>query len=112
MIIFNDRVIMALPLLKDGKIINNDYGKPEYEYVETLAHIRFSIKTMFDEKGQGFTTRVQIYLPFNTDTFRLDSNYSKLKYVLPNNQNELSSIFKIEYGQGITGKTEFIKVYL
>lgn len=112
MIIFNDKITMALPLFKDYKPIINDYGKPEYEYIEVSAHIRFSVKTMFDEKGQGFTTRVQVYLPFNNDTSRIDTNYSKLRYTLPNDQAVFSDIFRIEYGQGISGKTEFIKVYL
>lgn len=100
-----------MPLVVDNKIVTNDYGQPEFEYVDSSAHIRYDILNLFDEKGEGYTSDAQIYIPFNSKTVSINDKV-QIRITLPNKQVNIYRIKKIEYGQNVIGKVEFIKVLL
>lgn len=110
-VIYNDEVELALPVVVDGKPIKDKYGKARREYKTTPAHVRYHLKSYYDERGEGRTSEAQIYIPYSEITKRIDCN-TRVKHVDPSTKQYERAIQKVEYGQDVYGNTSFIKVYL
>lgn len=110
-VIYDDTVQLALPLIIDGKVTKNEYGQIERENKEVPAHVRYHLKNYYDERGEGRTSEAQVYIPFSEITERIDDN-TRIIHTFPSGQEMKRHVQKIEYGQDVYGKTVFIKAYL
>lgn len=110
-VIYDDTVELALPVIENGKQIKDKYGKPLTENKEVPSHVRYNLKNFYNENGEGRTSEAQVYIPYNEITNRIDLN-TRITHIDPSNQTFTKPTQKIEYGQDVVGTTSFIKVYL
>lgn len=110
-VIYDDTVELALPIMDNGRLIKDKYGKAQTELREVPAHVRYHLKNYYNERGEGVTSEAQVYIPYSEITNRIDLN-TRIKHVDPSKQTFNRPIQKIEYGQDVIGTTKFIKVYL
>lgn len=110
-VIYDDTVELALPIIDNGRLIKDKYGKAQTEIREVPAHVRYHLKNYYNERGEGITSEAQVYIPYSEITNRIDLN-TRITHKDPSKQTFTRSTQKIEYGQDVMGKTKFIKVYL
>lgn len=110
-IIYNDSVELALPVVVNGKITKDEYGKMKREYKQVSAHVRYHLKNYYNERGEGRTSEAQVYIPYDDITKLIDIN-TRIKHTDPSSQDFERAVQKIDYGQDVIGNTSFIKVYL
>ena len=110
-VIYNDKVQLALPKLVGGKITKNEYGQILREEIEVPAHVRYKLQNYYTNDGEGRTSEAQIYIPYEEIHSLIDTN-TRITHVDPSNQPFTRAVQKIEYGQDVTGKSSFIKAYV
>lgn len=111
LVIYNDDVQLELPVYDNGRMVKNEYGEILRTSVHSVAHVRNKLENYYTEDGEGRTSKAQIYIPFDSVTKGFDDN-ARVITSTPNGTKETQSVKRIEYGQSVTGKTSFIKVYL
>lgn len=110
-VIYNDTVELALPVVVNGKLVKNEYGQMERKKQTVDCHVRYRLTNFYNEKGEGRTSTSQVYIPYDEVTRYIDYNV-RITHLDPSKQIHEQPIQRIEYGQDVTGFTSFIKVYL
>lgn len=110
-VIYDDTVVLAIPEIVNGMISKNEYGQIKRVDKEVPAHVRYHLKNYYNERGEGITSKAQIYIPYSEITSLIDIN-TRVVHIDPSKQEFKGHVQMIEYGQDVFGKTSFIKAYL